>query len=77
MTRAVVQINLFLPDIFKELKFKLKPKSYRLAPDFAYPAATEDCYAVTKYILKNAHIFNADLDRLILAGDSAGIVELS
>ena len=56
------------------LKFKTNyfNLSYRLAPEFPYPAAINDCYSVTNYILSNPNQFNADKDKFILAGDSSG-----
>jgi acetyl esterase/lipase len=40
---------------------------YRLVPDFALPAAQDDCYAVTDYVI------GRDADKkIILMGDSAG-----
>ena len=45
---------------------------YRLAPEHKYPAAADDCYAVTQYVAENATEFRASPDRLIVAGDSAG-----
>lgn len=47
--------------------------SYRLAPEHPYPTPTNDCFAVTSYIISNPAEFNADITRLVLAGDSAGI----
>jgi acetyl esterase/lipase len=47
-------------------------KSYKLAPESPYPASINDCLAVTKYALENATEFNADPERVVLIGDSAG-----
>jgi acetyl esterase len=45
---------------------------YRLAPDFPYPAALEDCYAVLRYVEKNAPALGIDASRIGVWGDSAG-----
>ncbi len=45
---------------------------YRLSPEFPYPAGLNDCLAVLEHIEKLVEGFPADLDRLVLAGDSAG-----
>lgn len=45
---------------------------YRLAPEHRYPAAAEDCYAVTKYIADHPEDFAADPSRIAVSGDSAG-----
>jgi arylacetamide deacetylase-like 3/4 len=37
-----------------------------------FPQPTEDCYRVVRYVMDNASKFNADGDRIVLAGDSAG-----
>ena len=42
-----------------------------MAPEYPYPAPTNDCYSVTKYVLESGDEFG-DTDRVILAGDSAG-----
>lgn len=46
---------------------------YRLAPEFKFPAAPEDCYAVTKEIfLEASKLFDIDKEDITLIGDSAG-----
>jgi acetyl esterase len=45
---------------------------YRLAPDFPYPAALEDCYVVLRHVEKNARAPGIDAARIGVWGDSAG-----
>lgn len=45
---------------------------YRLAPEYPFPAALLDCYAVTREIFMDASIFNVPLENITLIGDSAG-----
>lgn len=46
--------------------------SYRLAPKHRFPAALEDVCQALAWVKDNASLYGGDLDRLILAGESAG-----
>jgi acetyl esterase len=45
---------------------------YRLAPEAPYPAAREDCEAVTRAVLADLDSYGGDPARVGIAGDSAG-----
>jgi len=45
---------------------------YRLAPQFPYPAALEDCYAGLKWMVAQAEELYIDTSKIAIAGTSAG-----
>jgi acetyl esterase len=49
--------------------------SYRLAPEYPFPAVVDDCYTVAKYVLEHGDSkkLRIDRSRVALAGDSAGM----
>ena len=45
---------------------------YRLAPAHPYPAALEDIDVAYKFLIEHAASYKIDLNRIVIAGDSAG-----
>jgi acetyl esterase len=45
---------------------------YRLAPEHRFPDALDDAYAAVCFIADNADELGVDVERLVVAGDSAG-----
>lgn len=45
---------------------------YRKAPEHKFPAAHEDCYAVTQYVMQHAGEMKGDSKRVAIMGESAG-----
>jgi acetyl esterase len=65
-------IDFFCEQVCEELGILVVNINYRLAPEFPYPAAVNDCYDVVDYFVKNADKYNLDVDNMTIGGDSAG-----
>lgn len=46
--------------------------AYRQAPEYKYPAAVEDAYAATQWVMENAGEIDGDPKRVAVVGESAG-----
>ena len=55
-----------------ELKCKVFLVDYRLAPQYRFPYAPKDCFAMYRWVLKNAGKLDIDSKRITVCGDSAG-----
>ena len=56
----------------KETKTILVSVDYRLAPEYKFPAAVNDCYSALKWAADNIHYYGGDPENIIVMGTSAG-----
>ncbi|MFI8302190.1 alpha/beta hydrolase [Streptomyces sp. NPDC085927] len=56
----------------KETGLKVVSVGYRLAPEAAFPAGLDDCYAVVRWVAEQGESLAWDGTTLALAGDSSG-----
>ena len=55
-----------------ELGCMVASVEYRLAPETRAPGAVEDCYAVLAWLNRDGQALGIDIDRIAVAGESAG-----
>jgi acetyl esterase len=62
----------FMPDIADKANVKIISIDYSLAPEFPFPKALDECYAVVKYAKEHPEEFGIDPERIAVGGQSAG-----
>jgi len=62
----------FMPAIADKANVKIISIDYSLAPEFPFPKALNECYAVVKYAREHPDVFGIDPDRIAVGGQSAG-----
>ena len=56
----------------KQCSCKVVYVDYRLSPKYKYPIPLNDCFMAYKWIIENADTLKIDINKIIVAGDSAG-----
>ena len=59
-------------EIASKSQVKVMAVDFRLAPEYPFPAALEDCYNALIYAHAQADTLGIDRNKIILAGDSSG-----
>jgi acetyl esterase/lipase len=67
-----MQDDQFCADTARALGVVVVATSYRLAPDFPFPAALDDCYTAWTWLQRSAAALGADPARVAIGGQSAG-----
>ena len=62
----------FMPQIVDKANVKILNVDYSLSPEFPFPKAVNECYAVAKYVKENPDEFGIDPQRIAIGGHSAG-----
>lgn len=72
VTESVDTYNRVCAGLAKNTGHAVVSVGYRLAPEYPFPAALDDCYAVAKAIYTNRFLLNTSTESITLIGDSAG-----
>jgi acetyl esterase len=62
----------YMMDVAEKANVKILNIEYSLAPEFPFPAAVNECYAVVKYAQSHAEELGIDCRRIAIGGHSAG-----
>jgi acetyl esterase len=62
----------FMPAIAAKARVKIINIDYSLAPDYPFPKALNECYAVVKYAKDHPDEFGIDPENIAVGGQSAG-----
>jgi acetyl esterase/lipase len=55
-----------------EMGWNVVNVEYRLGPNTLAPGAVEDCFCALRYVAQQAMMYNVDVNRLVVTGESAG-----
>lgn len=72
---VIADLNVYEPScraLCNSLEAIVVSVAYRLSPEVKYPAAVNDAYAATQWIMENAAQMGGDPNRVAVAGESAG-----
>jgi acetyl esterase len=64
--------DVYCRDLAAQTGLQVVSVDYRLAPEFLFPAAAEDCYFATRWVAEHLDQVNGLPGELVVAGDSAG-----
>jgi len=55
-----------------EMGWNVVNVEYRLGPNTLAPGAVEDCFCALRYVAQQAMMYNVDVNRIVVTGESAG-----